>query len=139
MKQEILYTVIFGDTDAGGVVYHARYLEMAERGRNEAGRSVGIDVGDLFVKRELALALRSVQMIFHAPASFDDHLTVYTHIETLGAARAMWISRIQKGSRLVATIQAEMICIDRKTHAPKRFPEDVRAAMLQLTHFDVKS
>lgn len=133
MNQKTSYIVIFGDTDAGGVVYHARYLEIAERGRNEAGRSVGLDVGELFKKRRLALALRSVAMAFHAPAVFDDILILDTHIEKLGAASATWVTRIQKGDKPICTVRAEMICIDLTAHAPKRFPEDVRCAMQQLT------
>jgi acyl-CoA thioester hydrolase len=32
------YRVCFADTDAGGIVYHARYFEMAERPQRRTGR-----------------------------------------------------------------------------------------------------
>ena len=118
--------VIFGDTDAGGVVYHPRYLEMAERGRNELMRAVGLDVGDLFAHRRLGLALRSVDMKFHIPALFDDRLTIRTTVEKLGAASSTWISRIRRGKALVCTVRAELVCMDRFSGRPILYPEDVQ-------------
>jgi len=98
--------VIFGDTDAGGVVYHPRYLEMAERGRNELMRAAGLDVGILFEHRRLSLALRSADLKFHVPAQVDDHLTIRSAVERLGAASSRWISRIRRGGTLVCTVRA---------------------------------
>ena len=124
--------VIFADTDAGGVVYHPRYLEMAERGRNELMRAVGLDVGDLFEQRRLGLALRSVDMKFHVPALFDDRLTIRTKVEKLGAASSTWLSRIRRGRTLVCTVRAELVCMDRFSGRPILYPEDVRDVFGQL-------
>lgn len=33
------YRVIYGDTDSGGVMYHANYLRLAEIGRTELMRN----------------------------------------------------------------------------------------------------
>ena len=118
--------VIFGDTDAGGVVYHPRYLEMAERGRNELMRAAGLDVGNLFEQRRLSLALRSADMKFHIPAQFDDHLTVRTGVDRLGAASSRWISRIRRGGTLVCTVRAELVCMDRFSRRPILYPDDLR-------------
>ena len=35
--------IYYEDTDAGGVVYHATYLRLAERARTEALRDAGVD------------------------------------------------------------------------------------------------
>ena len=57
--------VYYEDTDAGGVVYHARYLAFAERARTEALREAGVphdelvtQFGLIFVVRRLAQACR---------------------------------------------------------------------------------
>ena len=118
--------VIFGDTDAGGVVYHPRYLEMAERGRNELMRAAGLDVGNLFEHRRLSLALRSADMKFHVPAQFDDRLVVRTAVERLGAASSRWTSRIHRGGTLVCTVRAELVCMDRFSRRPILYPDDLR-------------
>lgn len=124
--------VIFGDTDAGGVVYHPRYLEMAERGRNELMRAVGLDVGNLFEHRRLSLALRSADMKFHVPAQFDDHLTIRTGVERLGAASSRWVSRIRREGTLICTVRAELVCMDRFSRGPILYPDDLRCAFERM-------
>ena len=124
--------VIFGDTDAGGVVYHPRYLEMAERGRNELMRVVGLDVGSLFEHRRLSLALRSADLKFHVPAQFDDRLTIRTSVERLGAASSCWVSRIRRGGTLVCTVRADLVCMDRFSRRPILYPEDLRCAFERM-------
>ena len=128
--------VIFGDTDAGGVVYHPRYLEMAERGRNELMRAVGLDVGDMFEHRRLSLALRSADMKFHVPALFDDQLTIRTAVEGLGAASSRWTSRIRRGGTLVCTVRVELVCMDRFSRRPILFPDDVRGVFERVRSGD---
>lgn len=120
--------VIFGDTDAGGIVYHPRYLEMAERGRNELTRSLGLDVGKLFSEDGYGLALRSCDLKFHAPALFDDLLTIHTHISKLRAASSVLTTKIKRGPTEICTINAEIICMDRKIHRPVMFPDHVAGA-----------
>ena len=124
--------VIFGDTDAGGVVYHPRYLEMAERGRNELMRAAGLDVGNLFEHRRLSLALRSADMKFHVPGQFDDQLTIRTSVERLGAASSRWISRIRRGGTLVCTVRADLVCMDRFSRRPILYPDDLRCAFERM-------
>lgn len=117
--------VIFGDTDAGGIVYHPRYLEMAERGRSELMRALGLDVGELFVRRNLGLALRSAVLRFHAPALYDDWLSVRTALEKLGAASSTWVTHIRRGGSLLCVARVEIVCIDRQRRQPILYPEDV--------------
>ena len=127
--------VIFGDTDAGGVVYHPRYLEMAERGRNELMRAAGLDVGNMFEQRRLSLALRSTDMKFHVPALFDDRLTIRTAVERLGAASSGWISRIRRGGTLVCTVRAELVCMDRFSRRPILYPDDLRCVFERMRSY----
>ena len=118
----VRYRVIFGDTDAGGIVYHPRYLDMAERGRNEIIRSSGLDVGKLFSENGYGFALRKCQMKFQAPAVFDDLLTIQTRLSKLGAATSVWSTHISRMTKNICSIDAEIICIERKTSKPVLFP-----------------
>ena len=47
------YRVYYEDTDAGGVVYHANYLNFAERGRTELLRAMGFENRELYEKEKL--------------------------------------------------------------------------------------
>lgn len=75
--------VYYGDTDAGGIMYHANYLVMAERCRSEMLRALGLPLigaqGENFI-------VRSAQIDWHAPARLDDLITCTTRAEAIGAA-----------------------------------------------------
>ena len=48
------FAVAYADTDAEGIMYHGRYIEIAERARSNWSRGVKIPDGDTgFVVREL--------------------------------------------------------------------------------------
>lgn len=48
------FAIAYADTDAGGIVYHGRYIEIAERARMDLLRGIDFPDGDVgFVVREL--------------------------------------------------------------------------------------
>ena len=74
------FVVAFADTDAEGIVYHARYLEIAERARMNwlKGRfSLADDVG--FVVKELNIK-------YSRPLVLADEFVVETIMTDVGAA-----------------------------------------------------
>ena len=81
MKKHIFpFTIAYADTDAEGIVYHARYLEIAERARMNWLRgklNVGNDVG--FVVRELNIK-------YIQPLVAADEFVVETRMVDVGAA-----------------------------------------------------
>ena len=71
------FTIAYADTDAEGIVYHARYLEIAERARMNWLRGVTAyndDVG--FVVRELNIK-------YFQPLRVADEFVVETKIRML--------------------------------------------------------
>ncbi|MEO8002001.1 MAG: thioesterase family protein, partial [Arenimonas sp.] len=52
--------VYWEDTDAGGVVYHARYLHFFERARTEWLRSAGIAQTDLRQEQDVILVVKDL-------------------------------------------------------------------------------
>lgn len=58
------FTIAYADTDAGGIAYHARYVEMAERARMNWTHGMKIPDGDLgFVVRELDIKYMSPLLV----------------------------------------------------------------------------
>jgi acyl-CoA thioester hydrolase len=98
------YRVCFGDTDAGGIVYHARYFEMAERSRNETLRDAGVPIGDLFLGKLVEAAGDGIALVLHrgtakfdTPAFVDDLLTLRSGTLKVNAARSWWRTVIGRG------------------------------------------
>lgn len=86
MKKNIVKTrVIYADTDAMGIVYHANYLKWLEIGRTEMLREMGI----VYVELEATgynLPLTEIHCHYLAPARYDDFILIETEIEYLKRA-----------------------------------------------------
>jgi acyl-CoA thioester hydrolase len=96
------------------VVYHARYLEMAERSRNRILASLGFGVRDLF-DASLALVLRRAALEFRRPALVGDLLHLSSDVTSASPARLVWRSLICRGSEVLCAIDAELVCMNRVT------------------------
>ena len=79
--------VYWEDTDAGGVVYHARYLAFMERARSDWMRALGWDQGVLRDRDDQVFVVRAMDIDFRAPARLDDQLQVSVRLlECRGAS-----------------------------------------------------
>lgn len=123
--------VYYADTDAGQVVYHARYLDFAERARTEMMRLVdnnetyrGNGEGMLFV-------VRAAEIDYRAPARLDDLLTVRTRAVHLGGASFRLEQQIGRGDIVLATVSITLVCVNQAGH-PTRIPETLREKLAGL-------
>lgn len=103
MIASVRIRVIYGDTDAMGIVYHGNYLRWFEVGRTELFREMGIVYRDL-EERGYYLPLTKSYCHYLAPARYDDILVVETAIVDWGRASirfryAVWDEK--KTKRLV--------------------------------------
>lgn len=117
--------VYFEDTDAGGVVYHARYLAFAERGRSEMLREAGFPHAQIFKATGIAFAVVSMNINYAAPARLDDLLTVKSKITKVGGASMEMQQDIYSDDRLLTEIKVTLVCIDSKFKAV-RLPAEIR-------------
>jgi acyl-CoA thioester hydrolase len=101
---------IYGDTDMMGVVYYANYFRYFEAGRTEFLRAVGFQYKE-FEKSGFALPVVSASARYHAPARYDDELSLET---TLSEVR---FSTVRMTYRLVRVIDEALIATGETRHA----------------------
>lgn len=120
--------VYYEDTDAGGVVYHARYLAFAERGRTEWLRAIMGNTGPMWSKDDPVFAVRHMKIDFDAPARLDDSLTVTTCLTKLGGASFDMHQTIHRGETVLVTIKVVLVAV---THDLKvlRLPPEWRQTL----------
>ncbi len=118
--------VYYEDTDAGGVVYHARYLGMAERARTEALRDAGAPHAALTAEHGLAFVVHRLAVEYHRPARLDDLLAVDTTIDAISAARLSLRQAIRRDGTPLVTLRVDLACVD-ATGRPARIPPRWRA------------
>ena len=93
---ETAYRVIYGDTDAGGVVYYGTYMRLLETGRSEYLRQVlGISYAEL-TEAGLIFPVVELHCRYHAPARYDDLLVISTWIEEITGATIRFSYAIKK-------------------------------------------
>jgi acyl-CoA thioester hydrolase len=114
--------VYYEDTDAGGVVYHARYLGFAERARTEAMRDAGIPHAALTAEHGLIFMVRRIEMEYLRPARIDEELEVVTESLALGAATATIRQDFRAGDRHLVALRIELACVRQSDGKPARIP-----------------
>ena len=87
--------VLYGDTDAAGVVYYANYLRYFEKGRTEYMRDLVLTYREI---EDLGLLLPVIECYsrYKAPASYDDLLTIETSLAELKNVSCRFNYRIYK-------------------------------------------
>ena len=78
-KSESKIRVIYADTDAMGIVYHANYFRWFEIGRTELLREMGVVYAEL-ESEGYYLPLTKSTCHYLAPARYDDLIIVETEI-----------------------------------------------------------
>ena len=120
--------IFYEDTDAGGLVYHARYLNFAERARTEMLRLAGIQQSDLRSSQGVVFALRRCAVDFRRPAQLDDLVEVRSRFTGRTAARLSAVQSIWRGNEELTRIDVEVASV-RNDGRPTRIPAAVRAAL----------
>jgi acyl-CoA thioester hydrolase len=119
--------VYYADTDAGGVVYHSRYLDMAERARTEMLRAVGWPVvaadGSAFVARRSRVE-------WLRPARLDDLIEVHTAVAAVGGSTMTMRQTIRRGAETLCEIEIQLVHVGPGLR-PTRVPAALRARLPQ--------
>jgi acyl-CoA thioester hydrolase len=115
--------VYYEDTDAGGVVYHARYLAFFERARTEILRQLGISQQTL-LQESIAFVVKKMDINYHAPAHLDDILTISTQVEQVRKASIIFKQTIfNQNKRVISTADVLIACVDITKMKPCALPK----------------
>ncbi|ATG18188.1 TPA: tol-pal system-associated acyl-CoA thioesterase [Providencia alcalifaciens] len=123
--------VYYEDTDAGGVVYHARYLAFFERARTEMLRNKGINQQSLLAEN-LGFVVRNMTIDFVKGARLDDLLEVETEIVEIKRASLLFQQRlVDSQGNLLCGATALIACVDTSKMKPKALPKSIVAEFKQ--------
>lgn len=131
MSQPFRYRVYWEDTDAGGVVYHARYLAFFERARSDWLRVMGFPQVPMREHDNRLFVVRRIDIRFVAPARLEDELAITIDVEHLRAASLTFMQHMHRSGddALLATARVDAACLDADRFVPARMPEALRAAI----------
>lgn len=123
------FRIYYEDTDAGGVVYHARYLAFFERGRCEFLRERGLSVGVLAEEGHVFPVVR-LEIDYKAPAVLDDLVRVETEVLDVGRTSFTMGQQLVRAidGKLLAAGKVTLVCVGPGMKA-KRLPEELLKAL----------
>lgn len=117
------YDVCYADTDAGGVVYYATYLAMAERSRMHLLRTLGAGFDDLLNVFDVQIMIKQVRGMYFAAAGLGDRLALGTGTLHVDAVRAWLRTRVQRGEERICDVDVEIVCLNRADRSLRLFPK----------------
>jgi acyl-CoA thioester hydrolase len=118
--------VYYQDTDAGGVVYHANYVNFMERARTEWLRDLGYSHMDMIRNLDVMFVVRSIKLDYLRPAVLDDLLQVSAKIKEIGRSRVTLEQRVMRGDEVLAEGEVHLVCVDVQTFKPVSVPDILR-------------
>jgi acyl-CoA thioester hydrolase len=136
-RHRLTVRVYYEDTDAGGVVYHARYLHFLERARTEWLRALGFEQDRLRAEAGVMFAVRRMDIAFMQPARFNELLLVESALTHHGRASLDFAQRALRADDGTVCCRAtvNIACVDAARLRPARIPEDIMTAILpEIAH-----
>ncbi len=128
--------VYYDSTDAGGVVYHSRYLDFCERCRTELLRDARITQSTLLKEKKVGFVVKDANIKFKKPAKLDDLLKITTEVVENSGVIIKMLQKIYLTSReglpveddLLFEMEISLVCVNgdfRPTRIPKEIMEEL--------------
>lgn len=125
MIHQMSLHIYYQDTDAGGIVYHSKYLDFAERARSELLFEMGLS-NTLLIKQGIAFVLRHVTIDYKRPAHLDEKLLIETRVTDIRNASMLMEQRFLRGEEELVMIELQLAFINPKTMLPVRIPPEIK-------------
>jgi acyl-CoA thioester hydrolase len=119
----LLYEVAYADTDAGGIVYHAAYLAMAERSRNRVMAVLGVPVAEMKARFGVQFVIGEVSAVYHRPAFVGDMLALSSGIVSASPVRVTWRTAIGRDADPICDVEAQIVAFDPVLRGPSLLPD----------------
>ena len=125
---QVEYRVIYGDTDAGSVVYNANYLRFFEIARTEMMRARVMPYRDI-EEQGLIIPVTESYLRYKAPARYDDLLTIEVCLADLSKVSCRFHYRVfrkeGKKEQLLVKGFTKHACVNRQGRLTPFPPEIV--------------
>lgn len=124
--------VYIEDTDAGGVVFHAKYLHYMERARTEWVRYCGMQLR-AGLENNISYVVQKLSIHYAVPARLDDELLVTAQPTAIGRVWMNFRQRVVRkdDNRLLAEADVRVACVALDSVRPRRLPDNLRELLEQ--------
>jgi len=101
--------VYYEDTDAGGVVYYANYLNFLERARTEAINKIGLSNKKIKENFNALIIVKSCNIQYIKSAYLEDELNIRSFIKSITRASFIMSQIITRKEDLITEAQVHLV------------------------------
>ena len=122
---EITNRVYYSDTDAGGVVYHSKYLDFCEKARTEFLRFKNLIQTEILKNDGILFVVKSANIDYKKSAKLDDLLKItISKIENNGLVIKMIQEVFNSNDELLFAMNIDLVCVN-KDKKLVRIPKNI--------------
>ena len=114
--------VYYEDTDAGGVVYYANYLNFLERARTEAISSIGLSNKRIKEDFDALVIVKSCNIDYKKPAYLEDELSIRSFVKKVTKTSFSMMQIITRKNDVISEALVHLVFVNSKGK-PARIPE----------------
>ena len=122
------YRVYYEDTDAGGIMYHAKYINWCERARSEYLRDLGLESSTIQQNQGVMFVVRHLSADYFKPAKLDELLRVETSLKEMKNSSFLLIQSIFCHDFMLFSMTVTIVCVGENTK-PVRIPDIIRTKL----------
>ncbi|NVZ18759.1 acyl-CoA thioesterase [Pseudomonas costantinii] len=123
------YVVAFADTDAGGVMHHARYIELAEYGYHAWFRERSMALSRIGSEHGFSMVVRRLTAKYLAPIFLEDEVCIHTCLSSIDRTGLNWETDITKAGKRCLQLSTRMVCLERGSRTILPVPASIIALL----------
>ena len=113
--------VYYEDTDAGGIVYYANYLNFLERARTEALVTLGFNNKKIKEDFGSQILVKSCNIEYKKPAHLEDELSIRSFVKSITKTSFFMNQFISRGEDMLVEAKVHLVFVN-KEGKPIRIP-----------------
>ena len=124
LEAHLKVRIYYEDTDAGGVVYHSKYLNFAERSRAEFFRKLNLN--QIFIKENynILFVVKSLKIDYINFSTLDDNINIVTKVMEINQAKIIFSHDFSNKKKSIANILVK-VCYIKGSGKVARMPKDL--------------
>tara|TARA_B100000767_G_scaffold245437_1_gene244330 strand:- start:2325 stop:2747 length:423 start_codon:yes stop_codon:yes gene_type:complete len=116
--------VYYEDTDSGGVVYYANYLNFLERARTESLFSIGFSNKKIQDQFNSLIIVKSCNIEYKKSAHLEDELTIRSFVKSITKTSFFMNQIISKKDDVIVEAQVHLVFVNMEGK-PIKIPDDI--------------
>ena len=114
--------VYYEDTDAGGVVYYANYLNFLERARTEALTNIGLSNKKIKEDFGALIIVKSCSIDYKKSASLEDQLNIRSFVKSVSKTSFQMMQIISRKNDIIVEAMVHLVFVN-KFGKPVKIPD----------------